>query len=75
MPPGVMIYDDTGQRLEQLAPPRIPRVEVIDELVDAVLNKTRPRHSGEWAMATMEVCLAMRQSSAEQREVILQDSV
>jgi phthalate 4,5-cis-dihydrodiol dehydrogenase len=70
-PTGVAIYGDAEQRLEPLPPPQVPRVEVIDELYEAVVNGRAPLHSGESAMATMEVCLAMLRSSREQREVTL----
>jgi phthalate 4,5-cis-dihydrodiol dehydrogenase len=71
LPSGVMIYDDREQRVEPLPAPKVPRVEVIDELYDAVMNARAPLHSGEWAMATMEVCLAILRSSREEREVAL----
>jgi phthalate 4,5-cis-dihydrodiol dehydrogenase len=71
LPSGVMIYDDRSQRTETLPPPRIPRVEVIDELYEAVVDAKAPLHSGEWAMATLEVCLAILRSSREGREVAL----
>jgi phthalate 4,5-cis-dihydrodiol dehydrogenase len=71
LPSGVMIYDDREQRVEPLPAPKVPRVEVIDELYDAVMNARAPLHSGEWAMATTEVCLAILRSSREEREVAL----
>src|SRR5262245_9829180 len=74
-PAGVMIYSDTEKRLEALAPPRIPRVEVIDELYGAVVEGKPPIHTGEWGAATVEVCLAMLLSSREQREVSLQSQI
>ena len=37
----------------------------------AVVEGKAPRHDGEWAMATMEVCLAMLRSAREQREIAL----
>ena len=43
----------------------------MDELCDAVLNDRATLHSGEWGMATMEVCLAMLQSAREGREIAL----
>jgi phthalate 4,5-cis-dihydrodiol dehydrogenase len=67
LPTGVMIYGDTEQRLEALPPPAVPRVEVIDELYQAVVEGRAPLHSGESAMATLEVCLAMQ----AQKEVLL----
>ena len=59
LPSGVMIYGDDEQRLESLPPPAVPRSEVIDELYDAVVNGKPPTHNGEWARATLEVCLAV----------------
>jgi phthalate 4,5-cis-dihydrodiol dehydrogenase len=71
LPNGVMIYDDAAKRLDPLPRPQVQRSEVIDELYDAVVRGRPPLHSGEWARATLEVCLAMLQSSREQREVAL----
>jgi phthalate 4,5-cis-dihydrodiol dehydrogenase len=71
LPTGVMIYGDRERRFESLPAPKVPRAEVIDELYDAVLNGKPPLHSGEWAMATMEVCLAILRSARERREVEL----
>jgi phthalate 4,5-cis-dihydrodiol dehydrogenase len=66
-----MIYRKGESRLDPLPAPKVPRAEVIDELYGAVVNGITPKHSGEWAMATLEVCLAMLQSSRESREVRL----
>ena len=71
MPDGVMIYQDGSARLDPLPPPTIPRAEVIDELYAAVVHRTPPLHDGTWAMATLEVCLTMLQSSREGRDVTL----
>jgi phthalate 4,5-cis-dihydrodiol dehydrogenase len=71
LPSGVMVYGDSERRVEDLRPPAVPRVEVIDELYEAVINGRPPLHGGESAMATMEVCLAMLRSAREQREVTL----
>ena len=71
LPSGVLVYGDTEVRTEPLPPPKVPRGEVIDELYDAIVNGKPPLHDGEWAMATMEVCLAMLRSSREGREVAL----
>jgi phthalate 4,5-cis-dihydrodiol dehydrogenase len=75
LPRGVMIYGDTDARLDALDPPAVPRSEVIDELYAAIVRGRPPRHSGEWGMATMEVCLAMLQSAREQREVVLRHQI
>lgn len=75
LPTGVMVYEDFAQRLDALPRPEVPRAEVINELFEAVVSGRPPLHSGAWALATMEVCLAMLQSAREQREVSLEHQV
>jgi phthalate 4,5-cis-dihydrodiol dehydrogenase len=75
LPSGVMIYENGATRLDPLAKPDIPRVEVMDELYDAVVHARAPLHDGAWAMATLEVCLAMLQSAREGRDIALQHQV
>ncbi len=70
-PAGVFIYGDSEVRFEPLAPPRVPRTEVIDEWLQGIETGRPAAHDGEWAMATLEVCLAMLASARENREVIL----
>lgn len=74
-PQGVQVYADTRRYLEALAPPTIPRREVLDELIDAVRHGRAPIHSGEWGLATMEVCLGMLESTANRRDVVLSQQV
>ena len=71
LPNGVMIYADTERRFEPLPVPTIARVEVIDELYGAVAEGRTPLHSGEWAMATLQVSLAILESARSQREIFL----
>jgi phthalate 4,5-cis-dihydrodiol dehydrogenase len=75
LPSGVMVYDDAAARLEPLPAPDVPRREVIDELYDAIVTNRAPVHSGAWALATTEVCLALLQSAREQKEIFLQHQV
>jgi len=75
MPDGVMIYGDGEKHLEPLPKPRVPRAEVIDELYAAIVSGRTPVHGGRWAMATLEVCLAMLQSAREQRDILLDHQV
>jgi phthalate 4,5-cis-dihydrodiol dehydrogenase len=70
-PRGVKIYGDQSQSFEPVPVPPIPRSEVIDEFHAAIFDGTPPLHSGEWALATMEVCLAMQQSAREGRDIRL----
>jgi phthalate 4,5-cis-dihydrodiol dehydrogenase len=71
LPTGVMIYENGSARLDPLPPPDIPRAEVIDEIYDAIVNGKPPLHDGAWAMATLEVCLAMLQSARAGGDVML----
>jgi phthalate 4,5-cis-dihydrodiol dehydrogenase len=75
VPEGVMIYQNGAARLDPVPPPTIPRAEVTDELYAAVVDGKPPLHDGVWAMATLEVCLAMLQSAREGRDVALQRQV
>ena len=72
---GVTIYANEKRWLDALPAPEIPRAEVIDELVGAVLHGRSPLHSGEWGLATMEVCLAILQSAQERKEIALTHQV
>jgi phthalate 4,5-cis-dihydrodiol dehydrogenase len=71
MPNGVMVYQNGGARRDPLAPPTIPRAEVIDELYAAVVHGKPPPHDGAWGMATLEVCLAMLQSARAGSDIAL----
>ena len=71
LPDGVMIYGGDERRLDALPPPRIPRVEVIDEIYAAVAEGKAPLHSGESALATLQVCLAMLDSARQGKEILL----
>ena len=75
LPNGVMIYQNGAARLEALSPPAVPRGEVIDELYSAVINGRAPLHDGAWAMATLEVLLAIQHSAREGCDVALRHQV
>jgi phthalate 4,5-cis-dihydrodiol dehydrogenase len=75
LPDGVMIYQNGTARLDSLPPPGVPRAEVIDELYGAVVLGQAPRHDGAWAMATLEVVLAILRSAREGRDVTLAHQV
>lgn len=66
---GLYVYDDDGLHdieIEESA--GVGRRE-LTELYDAVVNGEPVYHSGAWAMATLEVCLALMQSGDERREI------
>ena len=71
-PDAVLIYGNTNRTRIQLERPHVPRIEVIDELYDAVVNSLSPIHDGEWAMSTLKVCLALLESASSRQEVIIQ---
>ncbi len=71
LPNGVMIYQHGAARLDSLPPPAVPRAEVIDELYAAVVHGRPPLHDGTWAMASLEVCLAILRSAREGGDVAL----
>jgi phthalate 4,5-cis-dihydrodiol dehydrogenase len=74
-PDGVRVYADEGIESFRLAPPAVPRSEVIDELCAAVFDDVAPLHSGAWGRATLEVCHAVLQSANDGREVHLTQQV
>ena len=70
--------DDLRRRTVRLDPvpvPAIPRAEVIDEFYGAVVEGKPPLHDGAWSRATLEVCLAIRNSSQAQAEITLRHQV
>ena len=71
LPEGVMVYADGEKRLEPLPAPRLPRTEVVDEFYEAVVSGKPPLHGGEWALATLEVCLAILESARAKKEIPL----
>jgi phthalate 4,5-cis-dihydrodiol dehydrogenase len=71
LPREVLIYGDDVRHRDELPPPAIPRAEVVDELYAAVMSGTEPLHSGEWGLATLEICLAILESARNGSEVKL----
>jgi phthalate 4,5-cis-dihydrodiol dehydrogenase len=68
-PLGVTVYANDQQIHLPLAPPRIPRVEVVDELYNVVMLGQPALHNGQWARATTAVCLAMLASAQQYKEI------
>lgn len=71
LPDGIYVYGDDQKAFRPLAPPPVPRSEVIDELHGAVIDKQKPLHDGRWAKATLEICLAMLRSDQAADDVLL----
>ena len=75
LPTEVAIYGDEAVHIDPLDKPVVPRSEVIDELHSAIFGGRAPQHDGRWAMATLEVCLAILRSASEQRDIVLEHQV
>jgi phthalate 4,5-cis-dihydrodiol dehydrogenase len=75
-PDGILIYDDAGVHEERAPSARAyPNKDgVIDEFYDAVVGGTPALHDGAWGTATMAASLAILQSAAERRPIILEEN-
>ena len=72
-PDGLLVYDANGKR-EITVPqgPGLPgRTQTLDELARAVAEGVPPLHGAAWSKATLELLLAMHQSAADRREILL----
>ncbi len=65
-PKGIFIDSDDGHELLAFEAPKIARQEVVDEFYGAVMNGQALAHDGDWALGTLEVCLAMLDASKTQ---------
>ena len=73
---GVLVYTESGVR-ELVIPPskgRPGRADVLDELYQATVHDIAPPHDGKFARGTLEVCLAIQQSSRTGREITLKSA-
>jgi len=73
-PQGLFVYTEAG-REEIPCPPDTGRSAELDELSQAVAQDRPVFPDGRWGMASLEVCLAMLQSSNERREITLSHQV
>jgi phthalate 4,5-cis-dihydrodiol dehydrogenase len=70
---GVEIYAGDARQTIEMRRSAAPRASVIDELWSAVIEGATPLHDGAWGEANLAVCLAILKSSAEVREVMLDE--
>jgi len=70
---GLLLYSADGVREIEVALTnhRPGRSDVLDELYGAVAKGVRPVHDGRFARGTLEVCLAIQESSSKRSEVAL----
>lgn len=71
-PDGIAIYDDNGARIVKIPADRFlpSRPAVVQELANAIAG-TPPVRNGQWGRVSLEAALAIQQSSAERREILL----
>jgi len=77
-PFGIFVHNDQGTQDIPLigdANPVSGRSAELDELYNAVVFDQPIRHSGQWGMATLEVCLAIMESSKTRQEVFMSHQV
>lgn len=72
-PDGLCVYEDTAVNMISIPcdNDETGRAAVLDELTTAITSGTSSLHDGRWGKATLEVCLAMLESSRDRREVRL----
>lgn len=68
---GIYVYDDDGVHNEQVDAIHGGRRTELEEMYDALRENRRVPHDGRWGMGTLEVILAMLQSSREGKEIRL----
>ena len=71
------MYADDGRREEPVPLGRAApdKGKVVDELYDAIRLDRPPLHDGRWGTATLEVCLAIVESSRTRRDALLSHQV
>jgi len=71
LPDSIIVYGDHQRETLPLSLPTVPRGEVIDELYEAIIAGQAPLHNGEWAKGTLEICIAILESSETGKDVSL----
>jgi phthalate 4,5-cis-dihydrodiol dehydrogenase len=74
-PHGLYVYDEYGRRELPLKSGLSARAAEMQEFFAAIRDDRTPAHDGRWAQATLEVCLAILESSETSREVSLRHQV
>jgi predicted dehydrogenase len=74
-PNGLYIYDENGRHEIKLTGGVSAREAEIAEFFTAIREDRMPAHDGRWAQATLEVCLAILESSKSGQEIRLKYQV
>jgi phthalate 4,5-cis-dihydrodiol dehydrogenase len=70
-PQGIHIDGDSGSRFISLPAPSIARQEVADQLWNVLREHHAATHHGAWALATLEACIGMLESSRTGQPIAL----
>src|SRR6266567_2847233 len=74
-PAGIYIYGDAGTTEVALTETRRSHSPELDELYDAVVQGKPLLHGGRWGLATLEVSIAIMESAAEHRDILMRHQV
>lgn len=74
-PDGLYLYGESEKKEVPVAKGVRGRKAEIHELYDAVFNGRPLFHDGRWGAATLEVCLAIRHSAREGKEIMMSRQV
>jgi phthalate 4,5-cis-dihydrodiol dehydrogenase len=74
-PDGLFVYEKDGVTDVPCAKWEGPLKVELEDFYESVMKNKPVPHDGTWGKATLEVCLAILQSSREKREVVLSQQV
>lgn len=74
-PDGIYVYSESGRREVPIQKGAHGREAEMRELYDAVVEGRPAFHDGRWGEATLEVCLAILESSARHEEIRMSHQV
>jgi phthalate 4,5-cis-dihydrodiol dehydrogenase len=77
---GLFIHSDDGKKELEIKHARFmggagARRAELEDMYDSVVNGAPVYHTGEWGMATLEVVLAIKESSKNRKEVYLEHQI
>ena len=74
-PRGLFVYSEKGREERVLPTDVSPHHRVLDEFHDAIVGKRKAIHDGRWALANLEVCIAVLDSSRSGKEIELKHQI
>ena len=75
VPEGLAVHTREGTAIVAVSAERSPRELLLDELHEAIDGIRAPLHDGPWALASLELCLAVMESGRSGREIALAHQV